>query len=97
VAKEKFLPGRIVATPGVLAALEASGETPFPYLTRHIQSDWGELSAEDKAENELSVREGFRILSAYHLLNGTKIWIITEAANDQGVRESTTILLPDEY
>ena len=97
VAKEKFLPGRIVATPGVLAAVEASGETPIGYLARHIAGDWGDLSEEDKAANELSLREGFRILSAYHLLNGTKIWIITEAANDQGVRESTTILLPDEY
>ena len=97
MAKEKFLPGRIVATPGVLTALEASGETPFPYLARHIQGDWGDLSEEDKAENELSLREGFRILSAYRLSNGTKIWIITEAANDQGVRESTCILLPSEY
>ena len=95
--KEKFLPGSIVATPGALAALEASGETPFGYLTRHLHGDWGDLSEEDKAENELSLREGFRILSAYRLSNGTKIWIITEAANDQGVRESTCILLPSEY
>ena len=92
VAKEKFLPGRIVATPGVLAALEASGETPFPYLTRHIQGDWGDLSEEDKAENELSVREGFRILSAYRLRTGEKLWVITEAD-----RSATTLLTPAEY
>jgi hypothetical protein len=29
--------------------------------------------------------------------SGAKIWIITEAADDDGQREATTILLPDEY
>jgi hypothetical protein len=38
--KEHFLPGRIVATPGALAAPEASGEQPFEYLARHISGDW---------------------------------------------------------
>jgi len=50
------------------------------------------VDEDDRAENELSVREGFRILSAYHLGDGTRIWIITEAD-----RSSTTILLPSEY
>jgi hypothetical protein len=92
VAKEKFLPGRIVATPGALAALEASGEAPFEYLFRHINGDWGELSEEDRRENELSLIHGFRLLSAYTLRSGTKIWIITESD-----RSATTVLLPDEY
>jgi hypothetical protein len=92
VAGEKFQPGRIVATPGALAALEASGDAPFEYLVRHINGDWGELSAEDIRENELSLIHGFRLLSAYTLHSGTKIWIITEAD-----RSATTFLLPDEY
>ncbi|MDE3075945.1 MAG: plasmid related protein [Chloroflexota bacterium] len=61
-------------------------------LFRHVSGDWGELDEEDKAENELSLREGFRLLSAYTLRNGEKIWIITEAD-----RSVTTLLLPDEY
>lgn len=92
MANEKFQPGRIVATPGALAVLEASGEAPFDYLVRHINGDWGELSAEDIRENELSLIHGFRILSAYTLRSGTTIWIITEAD-----RSATTILLPEEY
>ena len=36
--------------------------------------------------------KGFRILSAYMLKTGVKIWIITEAD-----RSVTTFLLPDEY
>ncbi len=59
---------------------------------RHLTEDWGELSDTDKAENELSVREGFRILSAYNLRTGVKFWIITEAD-----RSVTTFLLPGEY
>jgi hypothetical protein len=62
------------------------------YLDRHAAGDWGELSPEDIQENELSVREGYRILSAYSLRDGTRIYVITEAD-----RSSTTILLPEEY
>jgi hypothetical protein len=84
--------GRVVATPGALEALALSGETPATFLRRHAIGDWGDLDEHDLAENEISAREGFRLLSAYHLGDGTKIWVITEAD-----RSSTTILLPGEY
>lgn len=90
--QEKFQPGQIVARPGALTALEASDEAPFEYLSRHIRGDWGELEENDRAENEVGLVHGFRLLSAYTLRNGTKIWIITEAD-----RSATTILLPEEY
>jgi hypothetical protein len=92
VAAEKFQPGRIVATPGALAALEASGEAPVSYLARHIAGDWGDVGEHDRRENELSLIHGFRLLSAYTLNSGTKIWIITEAD-----RRASTLLLPEEY
>ena len=88
----RFPLGRIVATPGSLAVFARTGEEPVRFLARHVVGDWGALDEEDRAEKELSVQGGFRILSAYHLRNGTKIWIITEAD-----RSSTTILLPEEY
>lgn len=84
--------GQIVATPGALRALEEAHERPDTYLARHETGDWGEVDAADWQENELSVRKGFRILSAYTLATGVKIWIITEAD-----RSATTILLPEEY
>jgi hypothetical protein len=59
---------------------------------RHSIGDWGDLDDEDKTKNELSLKEGYRILSAYTDRNGTKIWIITEAD-----RSSTTVLLPEDY
>ena len=88
----KFPFGEVVATQGAAAALHEAGEHPFVYLQRHAHGDWGELDAEDVAENELSLVQGFRLLSAYTLKDGTRIWIITEAD-----RSVTTILLPSEY
>lgn len=79
--------GQIVATPGALAL-----EVDFvPYLAMHQCGYWGDVCQEDWQENDLSVKEGFRILSAYDTGNG-RIWIITE--HDRSV---TTVLLPDEY
>ncbi len=88
----RFSLGQVVATPGALEALEEAGQEPVEFLRRHQSGDWGDLGPEDKQENELSLREGFRILSAYHTSRGVKIWIITEAD-----RSATTLLLPEEY
>jgi hypothetical protein len=84
--------GATVATPGALQALEAAGQTADEFLDRHASGDWGEVRSADWEENELSVREGFRVLSAYTLGTGVKVWVITEAD-----RTVTTILLPEEY
>jgi hypothetical protein len=84
--------GRLVATPGALAALTAAEQLPHEFLARHLRGDWGDLSTEDQHENEWSLRAGCRLLSAYHTTHGQKLWIITEAD-----RSATTILLPSEY
>ncbi|HKH76476.1 MAG TPA: hypothetical protein VKA51_05915 [Rubrobacteraceae bacterium] len=89
----RFPLGRIVATPGALEVLAATGTDPLALLARHQRGDWGEAPPEDARENELSVREGFRIISSYRVgEEGSKIWLITEAD-----RSSTCILLPQEY
>jgi hypothetical protein len=88
----RFSLGRTVATPGALQALEQANQNPFEFLARHQAGDWGELCEEDKTENEFSVPNGFRILSAYRTRNDVKIWIITEAD-----RSATILLLPHEY
>lgn len=92
MASPRFPLGRIVATPGALRALDESGESAIDFLFRHACGDWGEVDEGDRAENELSLLEGFRLLSAYPLQTGEKIWIITEAD-----RSVTTILLPEDY
>jgi hypothetical protein len=88
----RFPLGRIVATPGALQAMACTGDNPHDFLDRHVRGDWGYVNEEDRKENERSLTEGCRLLSAYSLQDGTKIWIITEAD-----RSATTILLPEEY
>jgi hypothetical protein len=88
--QQLFPLGSIVTTPGALE-LFSQGVDLHQLLIRHWSGDWGDLSAHDKKENDLSVKEGFRILSSYDT-EGGKIWIITEAD-----RSVTTFLLPSEY
>ena len=90
--KSLFALGRVVATPGALAALEKAGQQPGDFLARHVSGDWGEVPPEDVNENEFSLKLGFRLLSAYRTSVGEKLWVITEAD-----RSSTCILLPEEY
>lgn len=90
--KPLFAMGRVVGTPGVLEALHEAEQDPVELLLRHQTGDWGQLPEEDKEENELSVEKGFRILSAYKLDTGVKVWVITEWD-----RSVTTLLLPNEY
>lgn len=61
-------------------------------LLRHAARDWGDICPAQREENELSLREGFRLLSAYQDRNGTKFRIITEAD-----RSVTAVLLPEDY
>lgn len=63
--KPLFDLGQLVATPGALAALEKGGQSPMEFLSRHVTGDWGELTEDDRKENQLSVEKGFRILSSY--------------------------------
>jgi hypothetical protein len=93
----KFSLGRIVATPRALEALGAAGQSADEFLARHLVGDWGELDPEDKALNEAALLDGSRILSAYTLRNGDRLWVITEGTNEVGLRYSSTILLPSDY
>jgi hypothetical protein len=88
----EFELGQVVATPGGLTALEEAGQSAGELLSRHATGDWGDLSDEDRQENEFSLAHGFRLLSAYTLRDGTRIYAITEAD-----RSSTCLLLPEEY
>jgi hypothetical protein len=87
-----FPSGQIVATPGALALLEQVNQSPLEFLSRHLRGDWGDLCQEDKTENELSLKCGFRLMSSYQVTDKEKLWIITEAD-----RSVTTLLLPADY
>ena len=93
----KFTLGQQVGTPGALKEIHEAGQSALQFLARHAAGDWGDLDDEDKRLNDDALKDGSRLLSAYTLTSGVRIWIITEAADDSGHRDATTILLPDEY
>lgn len=91
----KFKLGRLVMTRGVndrIAEDTQFSKFTMDSLRKHARGDWGDMSKEDKDENELALKQGdLRVFSAYER-NGSKIWIITEADHS-----ATTILFPEEY
>ena len=98
VTKPKFSCGVLLTTPGCSEAFARNKQMPFEFLQRHLSCDWGEeLCDEDRALNDEALQDGSRLLSAYKLADGTKVWCITEAADERGHREATTFLLPEEY
>ena len=85
--------GRLLATPGALKALDEANTPADEYLERHGSADWGEaLCEEDRKANDRALEGGGRLLSAYRLPTGKKLWIITEAD-----RSASTVLTPEEY
>ena len=75
--------GGVVCEEALAAAFEGGG--------RKARSVIGDLDDEDEAENQLSIKQGFRILSAYTIA-GERVWIITEAD-----RSATTLMFASEY
>jgi hypothetical protein len=84
--------GFVDVTAGARAALEEAGQPADEFVLRHANCDWGELGTAEIRDNQESLKEGFRVFSAYTLSTGVRIWVFTE--DDRSV---TKILLPDEF
>lgn len=83
--------GTVVATPGAIDLYNGDDRPMLGHLSRHCRGDWGNVCREDAAENELSLKEGFRLLSSYGVRE-ERCWIISEAD-----RSISTFVLPTEY
>ena len=107
----RFALGQIVATPGALALLQATGRSAASLLARHMHGDWGDTCRDDAALNEIAITDGSRIMSVYRLVDAEKlkatpkqkradlptVWVITDGTSHAGQREVTTLLLPEDY
>ena len=107
----RFAPGQIVATRGALVLLQKTGFSVGILLARHMHGDFGDTCRDDSALNELAITDGSRIMSVYRLVDAEKlkatpkqkradlptVWVITDGTNDDGKREYTTLLLPEDY
>jgi hypothetical protein len=60
-------------------------------IRRHSSGDWGDVDKADARQNELSLKQGLRLMSVY-TFGESRLWVLTEAD-----RSSTTVLLPSEY
>ena len=89
-ANELFPMGRIMVTHGVQATIDAT--ELLIAICRHAHGDWGDVSEQDRASNDMALSGGRRIASTFRSSDGTKFWVITECD-----RSYTTILLPNEY
>jgi hypothetical protein len=94
--KTLFNPGTVLLTRGV--SCKQDREESFSKfikdsLQRHITGDWGDLTEDDKALNDLSLdaEEPGRIFSMYKQ-GEEKIYIVTEWD-----RSATTVLFPEDY
>lgn len=91
-----FPTGPVVMTQGIAFRCQQSkGFYNFVLqsLQKHRNGKWGSIPADDRKLNDLAVKTGDRILSAYkHSPSGETIWIITEWD-----RSCTTVLFPEEY
>ncbi len=91
----KFKLGQVVWTAGVNDKVAEDAEFSkfvLGSLARHATGDWGDMSEDDKKENEYSMGKHLRLMSSYENRPLPNIWIITEAD-----RSMTTVLFPTEY
>lgn len=106
MSNTKFELGQIVTTVGarsVLGGGDVSALSEDQYLSRvaeliarHHKGDWGDVGPEDAKSNDKALESGARVFSSYNV-NDDKLWVITEAEDDEGVRNSTCVLHPSEY
>ena len=96
--KPLFSLGQVCATSAVLAHLEKHAIYPRALLGPHCHGDYGQLDEVDLLANDNALinGNGGRILSVY-VVEGQRIYVITDAADEQGVRHTTTILFAREY
>lgn len=74
----KFPLGQVIITRNALDVLYPADV--FDCLQRYVQGDWGDLCLDDKKENELSLRAGFRLLSADEDRENYKKWLASDGA-----------------
>lgn len=61
----KFSLGQVFLTQGAKQALFESSQNANEFLQLHQTGNWGIVGKEDAQENEFSLKNGFRLLSAY--------------------------------
>ncbi len=97
----RFELGKVVITPGIQGIIERFYFNPHEILERHLAMDCSDMDAEDQQANSDALVNGSRIFSKFifipNLQVSIDVFVITEACDNEGMRQSTCILLPGEY
>jgi len=91
----KFKPGQIMVTSSISEEIqEGNGLHLFVHacVSRHLDGDWGDACAEDKASNEAALKNGDRLFSVYKSEEFGVLWVVTESD-----RSVITCLRPEDY
>lgn len=103
---KKFMPSRVVATPGAIALLKANQVDLLALVGHHLRGDWGDSDSDEITLNDFAVANDLRLMSTFRIADWRTqpamsaqeraelptVWIITE--HDRSV---TTVMLPTEY
>jgi hypothetical protein len=79
----KFFPGKLVVSNTAMETLRE--EEVMRAFGRHICDDWGDLSPQDREKNEVSLREGKELISAYRTKDGQEFSMFTKSDRSQTV------------
>jgi len=92
-SKSKINLGEIIISFFASKALERAGQSAGEFLSLHKNCNWGEVTAEEKTQNDENVKnkEG-KILSAYVTTFNEFLWVTTDLS-----KEETIVLLPREF
>ena len=101
-----FDTGTILFTPKLLRLAgehKSFSEFIMKSLARHKMNE-SDSCKDDQEQNKAAVITGGRIFSSYKIppdlsevTVSDKVWVITEAEDNDGQRHSTTLLWPSEY
>lgn len=106
LAVQKFVPDRVVATPGAIALLMEHHVDMLSLIGHHLRGDWGDSDSDEITLNDFAVANELRVMSTFRIADWRTqramsaqdraelptVWIITE--HDRSV---TTVMLPSEY
>ena len=82
--------GLLCITPEALSLLPA--DEMLKAVRRHAAGDWGTVSQLKWQQNDLAMRNGGQLFSAYEASSGRKFWVVTTTD-----RALTTVSLPGQY
>ena len=97
MAEHVFKGGPWVITEGAYKALHRTKDNANSLFEAHLSGDWGDVCEEDRAQNDNYAKTGGMVMSVFYLGDGTKIYVISDPAYEDGTRPATTLLLPSDY